>query len=136
MPIDMDYRTALKRLVKIHKQQGAARLLGTSQGRVSAWLRHVGENYDPSTQCDKSHHAIANAQYFVRQRLISPASAEFPWGNESFLTTYRGDCEHFVVGYVDSQNAFGAMIRTHFYATVKMQNRQPYNWTFIDLETF
>lgn len=58
------------------------------------------------------------AQGFVKDRLRAPATAEFPgWRIPDCTVTQRGRI-WVVNSYVDSQNAFGAMIRSDY--TVEM----------------
>ena len=56
------------------------------------------------------------SQYYVKMHLKSPNSAKFPsqlWTND-VRVSYLGDGRYKVRSYVDSQNSFGAMIRTHY----------------------
>lgn len=51
----------------------------------------------------------------VQSRLKSPASAQFPADSDtSAWDISRGDSYYYVCSYVDSQNAFGSLLRTHF----------------------
>jgi hypothetical protein len=62
--------------------------------------------------------AYVMSQQFVKDRLKAPATTDFPaYGNVK--AEYLGGCKHKVVGYVDSQNALGANIRTHYTAVVR-----------------
>jgi len=54
------------------------------------------------------------AQDFVKQRLKSPKSAEFPPCRDISID-YLGNKTYEVSGYVDSQNSFGALLRTDYY---------------------
>lgn len=65
-----------------------------------------------------THGAWAYMQQFVLKRLKSPASAEFPFGGARDVQPL-GDNRYAVKSYVDSQNAFGATVRTHFYGVIK-----------------
>jgi len=56
------------------------------------------------------------SETLVKQRLKSPSTASF---NNYPDITYIGDSSFKVISYVDSQNSFGAMLRTKFEATVK-----------------
>ena len=56
-------------------------------------------------------------QEFVTDKLVSPSSAEFPWCDVSNVTNLGGG-RYKVKGYVDSENSFGAMIRTDFEGVV------------------
>lgn len=53
--------------------------------------------------------AVAACQEIVRERLTSPASAKFPWGD--FKYAVNGPVV-VVSSHVDSANAFGAMLRS------------------------
>lgn len=57
------------------------------------------------------------AEKFVKQSLKAPATAEFPPGTSQCRTTQSGR-KWTVTSYVDSQNGFGALIRTYY--VVKM----------------
>ena len=52
------------------------------------------------------------AQYFIEQRLTSPASAEYQpfWDSMQKIN----DTTFTVYGYVDSQNGYGAMMRSSY----------------------
>ena len=61
--------------------------------------------------------ALIASQNFVETRLTSPSSAEFSYDYENKVqkindTTFR------VVGWVDSQNRFGAMVRSNYTCTI------------------
>jgi hypothetical protein len=66
---------------------------------------------------DSKISAYTSAEIFIKSRLKSPATAKFQPFDES-MVSYSGD-EYIVTGYVDSQNSFGALIRSHFRATLK-----------------
>ncbi len=67
----------------------------------------------------------------VKESLVSPSTAKFPWSGPSEHVTRNGQV-YTVKSYVDSQNAFGAMIRTHFTAKVKQTRKD--DWTAISFE--
>lgn len=69
-------------------------------------------------------------QDFVEDRLISPASAKFPWDARKHVTPL-GNRRYRVHAYVDSQNGFGAMIRTHF--TGEIEQLGPDRWKLHEL---
>ena len=52
------------------------------------------------------------AQYDVTQKLKTPSKAKFPMFSEEFIE--KKDKDVFVYSYVDSQNSFGATVRTRF----------------------
>ncbi len=71
----------------------------------------------PWDQVDNSLVAWVYTRSIVEKQLKSPITAKFPADYTEFIkhngTTYTIDA------YVDSQNSFGAMIRTYFKATVQ-----------------
>lgn len=58
------------------------------------------------------------SEKFVTSRLKAPKTAEFS-GYRDATVTYLGNCRHRISAYVDSQNGFGAMLRSKYIATVK-----------------
>ncbi len=58
------------------------------------------------------------ARLFVRDRLKSPGSAKLG----TISASSRGNSRYSFSGYVDSQNSFGANIRTRFSGVVRYNN--------------
>lgn len=55
------------------------------------------------------------ATNFVKRQLKSPTSAKFPYTSDRDVSiTKLSDCRYQIHSYVDSQNSFGAMIRSRF----------------------
>lgn len=80
---------------------------------------------EQKTQAEKDAEAckdVSDAYYMTKQfvtgRLKSPQTAEFP-SRFDIKVLDMGNCQHIVYGYVDSQNGFGALVRTRYTATVK-----------------
>lgn len=68
-------------------------------------------------RCRDEIEALTYAQLAVQQKLIAPTTADFPWADHR---TYQITCGRWrVASYVDSQNAFGAMIRKHWAAEMR-----------------
>jgi hypothetical protein len=66
----------------------------------------------PSTKKKNNYASLAfvQCQEFVRDRLKSPSSSDFPFAD---YTSWRvGDDKYIIKSYVDAQNTFGAMIRS------------------------
>lgn len=63
--------------------------------------------------------AYSLCQRYVAARLSSPGSARFPAIHEAGVTIATGGDDFVVRGFVDSQNGFGAIIRTPFVCTVQ-----------------
>lgn len=57
--------------------------------------------------------ALSMSQMFVKDKLKSPSTAEFKYGVDQ--VTKLNDSTFEVSSYVDSQNSFGAQIRTNYY---------------------
>ncbi len=70
---------------------------------------------------------------FVTERLVSPSTAKFPSSLEARITVLKPN--HFLVtAYVDSQNSFGAMIRSNY--TAEMAYLGNDRWRLVSLEIF
>ena len=71
---------------------------------------------------------------FVKQKLKSPGSAKFPsvWDGKVDHVSYLGGQKYRINSYVDSQNSFGALMRTHF--TAEIQQISEDRWRLISLE--
>lgn len=68
----------------------------------------------------------------VQQNLKAPTTAKFP-GISAAEFRRVDDITWIVHCYVDSQNAFGAMIRTHYRAKVMFLGND--TWKLLDLQT-
>lgn len=77
--------------------------------------------------------AFLMAKSFIKKGLKSPSTAEFANISESVVVTPSVDFWK-VTSYVDSQNGFGAMIRTEFQITMSV-DRDTKKWTVIEIET-
>lgn len=82
--------------------------------------------------------AFVMSQWWVKERLIAPSTADFPWSADRVLRSLPGST-YVVTSYVDAQNAFGATIRTRYIATLKWVGgdwSMMSSWRLIDLETW
>ena len=71
--------------------------------------------------------AYLYAQECVTRELKSPASAEFPGMSvKEKHTTSLGNNEFQITSYVDSQNSFGAMIRSNFTCKIRVSEDDTY----------
>lgn len=85
------------------------------------------ENTTTADPCDISY---LKANRFVKESLKSPSTAEFPSRSEhSVINLGNNTCE--VSSYVDSQNGFGAEVRSNWTATVQSDGGS--NWTLSTL---
>lgn len=75
--------------------------------------------------------SVSAAKMFVQDHLVSPGSAKFgcPRGEWSACVTKVAPSRYRVSGAVDSQNRFGALIRSEWAVTVEHVSGT--NWTMI-----
>lgn len=71
-------------------------------------------------KCDDKIAAFVMSQEFVKRNLKAPSTASFPWftGNQVAVTTKPG-CAFTVLAWVDSQNSFGAQLRSRYVVNLK-----------------
>jgi len=76
--------------------------------------------YSSNTQSDHGDTTDAwiYTKEIVRRELKSPGTAKFEFAGHRGVN-YLGNKRYSFSSYVDSQNSFGAMIRTHFHGTIK-----------------
>lgn len=86
---------------------------------------------DSSEDSDSSDEIAAEAmcEQFVTERLKAPATADFP-GADSVVVT--GDNQYEVTASVDSENGFGAQIRTDYVCVVHDNGGD--RWTLVSLD--
>ncbi len=67
-------------------------------------------------------------QDFIEKRLAAPATAKWPSSSEINIATLTGTGResYRVRGYVDSQNSFGALLRTNYVCDVSFMGKD--NW--------
>jgi hypothetical protein len=68
---------------------------------------------------------------FVKERLVAPSTAEFGKYSEDNVLVMENN-QYGVLGYVDAQNSFGAMLRKE-YACI-MQDKGNDRWSLIEIE--
>lgn len=83
----------------------------------------LGGCYDPKDNCNNDTNAKIGAyvasQYFIKSMLKSPSTAKFPsYSSQDVIVNFEATCKFKVAGYVDSQNSFGATIRTRYIVDV------------------
>lgn len=72
----------------------------------------------PTTNPDPNYAAITACERFISPRLKAPASAKYSGWFDTVTQTNPSNRTTQVFAYVDSQNAFGAMLRTHYVCTI------------------
>jgi hypothetical protein len=81
---------------------------------------------------DNTTMAYVMMQGFVKDRLKSPESAKFEWITEPACIIEKDGLEYRISSWVDSQNSFGAIIRTRFSGVVRQADKD--KWELLVLE--
>jgi hypothetical protein len=66
----------------------------------------------------------AHSQIIVEDYLKAPATAKYP-GSDGYTVTKINDYEYTVASYVDSENSFGAIVRSRFVVSISYNE----DWT-------
>ena len=82
-------------------------------------------------ECKDSNMAYAMSQQFIKRSLKSPATADFPFQPNQNI--YKGECLHLISSYVDSQNSFGATIRSQTSVSLRF-DKELNNWLLEDIK--
>lgn len=69
-----------------------------------------------NSECGSATMAFVMSQKFVLRELKAPASAKFP---SSAVVTPIGGCAYSVAAWVDSQNGFGAIVRSDYHVIME-----------------
>ncbi len=91
---------------KVNEQYVKAETPAKPKRREFNSERHLSEAYVVSHE-------------FIERYLLSPGSSKYPFEAPNEVTKYSGDSIYTVESYVDSQNGFGALLRTQYSAKVK-----------------
>jgi hypothetical protein len=79
-----------------------------------------GDSYSARLMCEN---------HFVKDKLLAPTSAKFSGDDETGVTPGKGNWV--VRGYVDSQNAFGVMIRSQYVCITSYQGADRWRAEFV-----
>ena len=102
----------------------------------------LDDNYDNTRTSESVSPTLAMllCEDFVRERLIAPSTAKFPSSRkEADIWTLGKDSGMYenafrVESYVDSQNSFGAMIRSYYTCDINYVGDD--KWRLLDLEIY
>lgn len=83
-----------------------------------------GEKKDTGTKVTYVE-AYITSKKLVKARLISPSTADFPYACDYSQTN---DTSFIIKSYVDSQNGFGATLRTNYVMTLIYTGGKQGNW--------
>ncbi|HBO60534.1 TPA: hypothetical protein DD449_02540 [Candidatus Berkelbacteria bacterium] len=75
--------------------------------------------------------ALAVSHQYVRQKLISPSTAEFATESKSTIT--QSGNSYYIVSYVDAKNAFGTPIRKNYTCRVMYFPKEE-KWSLISMD--
>lgn len=82
---------------------------------------------------DNKSMAYYMCEQWVKKRLKSPKTADFPGVFDGkFDNTYKEGAEYQIWSYVDSENSFGATLRTGFTCITKQTSED--DWELVTLE--
>ncbi|MEX0685754.1 MAG: SH3 domain-containing protein [Balneolales bacterium] len=121
--VSESYTSEISGLANWLNEQKAEQQRQRAAERATAWQRQ-----------DNSNAAYINIEDFVEDRLVSPSTAEFPGvldGRRDHVQ-YLGNHRYRIRSYVDSQNRFGATLRTHFVGEIRQTSER--NWRLESLE--
>jgi hypothetical protein len=82
---------------------------------------------------DDSGQAWEQAKNAVKARLKAPSTAIFP-SFRDIQVEKIGTVTYEIYGYVDAQNAFGAMIRTNFFVSVSQVQNNKWKINSVDID--
>lgn len=106
---------------------GCLLFLACLGGCVSCVMNLAKQTPEEFAASDQSVAALMEAQRHIRPMLKSPASAKWPsmWGDDRPLGGVQKmpDGTYLVTSCVDSQNGFGAMVRTWFRVHLRVRQK-------------
>jgi hypothetical protein len=108
-----------------------SKIVGVDSGSASSRGNESGYQFGAN---DLSNHFMAYSimEEYVKQRLKSPSSAEFPESRErKNHIKHLGNRKYHINSWVDSDNGFGASIRTKFVGEIKQTSQ--YEWKLTSL---
>ena len=90
---------------------------------LGIWI--VVPETDPTSATESNNNAMAYimCQQFTEKRLTSPGSADWPFAGARSTTTLPAN-RYRVQTHVDSQNTFGAMLRTQVDCIVRVEGQE------------
>jgi hypothetical protein len=93
----------------------------------------VKEDPDAYKTKDNKTTAYTMMQGFVNEYLKSPGSAKFEWISEPDCKIERNETIYVITSWVDSQNSFGALVRTKFNGMVEQIDNNNWKLRYLNL---
>jgi hypothetical protein len=81
----------------------------------------------------QANDAYYTATQFIKKRLKSPSTAEFPNPKYARIQLLEDGATYKIYGYVDSQNSYGAMLRVNWYAKLIRSGQE---WRLLDMKIY
>ncbi len=94
-------------------------------GVTASVIENMAASQPPAAQApyNYKYEAMAFAEWAIKRQLKAPSTARFPGFHDDGVTAQDWGGDKFTVwSYVDSQNGFGAMIRTRYEMTVQRES--------------
>jgi len=109
-----------------------------SAGIAVIVLAVIGSQMDKRSKAGKED--LCSMAYIIHQDIVknllkSPSTADFPWND--YRCSRSTDKLYRITSYVDSQNGFGAMIRTDYQISLEYQGGEPADprsWKMVDFQ--
>lgn len=103
------------------------------QARLAAERKRLADERERARQAavqteKEKKDAYAMSQEFVKDQLKAPATAQFQAYGSNDVVVVAKDGWYIVKGVVDSQNSFGAMLRSTYYCKLKPVQGKPGIW--------
>jgi len=111
------------------------RYLLTALALIVFLLFAYGSKEEEINPAELDSEAFVISQHFVKQRLRSPSTADFPFLD--YTSVHLDSGRYKVTSYVDAQNAFGGEVRTYYKAILKYNSgdwADYRSWTLEDLK--
>ncbi len=104
---------------------------------VYAELTGMSKSPSPDAAGNLTTMAFVQCQDIVKGELVSPSTADFPFMD--FSANAAPDNLYIIKSYVDSQNGFGATIRTRWRCKARYiggDKADPRSWKLVDLQMY
>ncbi len=100
--------------------------------KISSYEAKQKDARTKAAKCGKDNYfdAFFYGKEYVKRNLKAPSTAKFGPYRNSTVQHYTG-CKFIVKGYVDSQNSFGAMLRSNYSVTLTPSGQ---SWALLDIQ--
>ena len=113
--IEAEYRQ-LKAASAAQKEADAAAAAEAALFEQAREAARIERSRVDMTPCGTAGMAYVMSQAAVKMLLRAPATAQFPASPS--VAHFQGNCTWYIMGELDSQNGFGALLRSNYVATM------------------